>query len=186
MEPFENTKTRVKDHAQRAFILSQLETLPPGYTREDWAILLMGNPYAWLKDRFEGRVQREKVRHETAALKNDPLFAELFKEGQGFLPAVPKNPPAVLVVKARQVYDLWLEERVWSECHKALAPLAVQGLPRSVAALSKGITLVKDALAGLAVDEEIVLPWRPTVTMNKDGTFAVRLDKGKKQSGVLG
>ena len=170
-------KDLVKEHARRAFVLAQIEQRPPGYSTHEWAVLLMDSTREELEARYDLKVERERARWAEAVSK-DPLFAD-----RDFLPAVPATPPPALATKIQQVYDIWLGERVQLECENALYPL--MGQKRSVAVLSQGVGLIREAIARLDASEGGV-PFQAKLTMNKDGSFVVELTrtKNKRPGGV--
>ena len=172
MAPLPDIKALVKEHAHRAFILSQMEVLPPGYTQQAWAVHLMGNTHAQLLDRFTRKVATEKARIEALAVEHQDVF-DLVARLDGFLlPAIPADPPPELAAKARVVYMAWLGDLVRSECENVLAPLT--GKERTVPHLMQAQAQVQEVIQRLT-ETEGAMPYQVKLTMNKDGTFTLKL-----------
>ena len=162
-EPLPNIADQVRMHADRALILSELERLPPGYTKVAWAVLLMDNDYNRLLARYTRKVAAEKLR-----LPEDQLH-QLAREGQSFLPAVPPIPPE-LVAKSREVYTKWLAGLVEQECLNALLPLV--GSKRDVLVLGEAQHILSVTLDSMA-EQLGPVPFTARVTMNKEGGFTL-------------
>lgn len=150
MEPLPDVAHLVKEHTQRAYILAQHEQRPPGYSVNDWALVLMGNDYAKLEARYAHRL----------------------REAQERLPAAPANPPEPVAAKARELYLKWFTELAQLECENAVYPL--RGGSRSVTVMNKAKRAVQEALLRLR-EHDAALGFGAKLTMNKDGSFTIRL-----------
>lgn len=169
-----NIQALVKEHAQRAYVLAQIEKKPPGYDVTAWAILLMDNSYTKLKTRYENRVLIEQERLLSQADGVD-VVERIFQEG--FLPAIPADPPAALVAKIRAVHDAWFTEIIRRECDLALQPLV--GQRRSKEVLFQAKVLVQQVLS--RVQAELgYQPFEVKITMNKDGSFSLTPSKNTR------
>lgn len=172
MEPLPDISKRVGDHAQRAYILAQIETRPPGYSVDTWAGVLMDEPFDRLLGRYARRVAVERSRVEASALAAGARGVDLLFQ-QGFvLPAVPATPPPALAAKARRLYAQWAEELVQLECLEALQPL--MGKVRSVEVMHQAQALILDCLARLTQEHQFP-SYSAKLTMNKNGSFTVNL-----------
>lgn len=157
-------KSRVEEHARRAYILAQIEQRPPNYTTNAWAVLLMDNSFDKLKARFEMRTFKLKEQAQQQAL-TDPLFAEL-----SYLPATPEQPPVELATKSMALYQQWLADLVQSECEVAVQ--SFHGSPRTVPVLLAAREAITRVLARLEEQQGGPVP-KVKVTMNDDLTFTV-------------
>jgi hypothetical protein len=152
VEPLPDIQAQVTEHAQRAFMLAQMEQRPPGYEVVDWALVLMDNTYSKLKARFDLRVQQVIPPQ--------------------VLPAVPANPPAVVAAKARAIYLAWFTELARQECMNAIQPHVRRG--RDESALRAAQQEVQAVLENLRLhDPEVRFTGR--VSMTKEGSFQVDL-----------
>lgn len=145
-EPLPDIEAQVKDHTQRAWVLSVIEVLPPGYSRLAWAILLMDNTYNKLLSRYHLKVAAE-VQRLSQVLPRD-VQVERAEKGMGFLPIPPRTLPPELIAKAREVRSKWLGELVALECQNALARL--NGMPLTDLVLREAQSILQETLAGMA------------------------------------
>ena len=162
-------ETKVREHAQRAYILAQMETRPPGYTITAWACVLMDNPYDKLLARFTKRVDHEKARLGADASQAglDGIFLEFM------LPAVPTEPPPELAAKLVALFRAWAKDLAEQECLEALRPFV--GQPRSVKVLHAAAAAVRKCL-----DDLVQVPSFPRfhgkLTMSAQGAFLLTLN----------
>ena len=170
----EGLEQRVQDHAQRAFMLAQMETRPPGYSIVAWACVLMDDPYDKLLGHYTKRVAREKDRVQFEASKAglDGIFLEVV------LPALPTNPPPELAAKSMALFKKWAKERAEQACQMALVPFL--GRTRSPEVLRKAADVLRQCLDDL-VQEPSFPRFTGKLKMNADGSFQVTLsDVGRR------
>lgn len=175
-EPLPDIQAQVKEHAHRAMVLSEIEVLPPGYTKLAWAVLLMDNDYAWLLDRYAKKVQAETERLENLVRgpSDRDMYDRLANAGVYFLPATPKVPPPELAAKCREVYTKWLGKLVEQECLASLQHLL--GSKRNVALLMEAQDIIHRTLESLA-ERVGQMPYTVNVTMNNVGGFNLTLQE---------
>jgi len=174
-EPLPDVQEMVREHTKRAYVLAQITIRPPGYTTETWALHWMDHTYADLDARYEAWKAVHFKRQQAE-------FDEMgMVDWWPNLPAVPEQPPPELATKARLLYQTWTRDLLIQECREVLQPLV--GSPRTQDVMSQAANLVHDLTQKwVRLRGELIPPVK--VTMLKDLTFEIRIDRDFKRRGL--
>jgi hypothetical protein len=140
-DPIPDIAEQVKLHAKTAWTLSQMEKVPPGYTRTEWALFLMDIPRLALMDRLHQRA-------DAAHAKIPPTDANrLLEHALSVMPSIPKANPAGMTPKMIALDREWTTELVDRKVHEALNKLV--GMPLSKATMMVAKAKVQEVVKAL-------------------------------------
>jgi len=159
--PIPNIEEQVKLHAKTAWTLAQMERVPPGYSRSDWAVHLMD------KDRLD-LVDRLHRRADAAEAKIPPTDVNrLLEHALSVLPSIPKDTPPGMAPKMIALDRKWKTELVDQKVHEVLGELL--GMPLDKATMIAARNRVQEVVKQLT-NRLGRLPVRVRITGTKEPT----------------